>query len=558
MPETVAPSATGRRKLRIAILAEGEMTPCWIIDTFSAALALPNIDLVGVYHLVSSTSGSWAARMFRRLDRLGRGASSPYEADLAAALGALRLGRVSAKKLGERFELDDGAIRQLKDQKLDLVLCCASAPFCFLPGIARYGAWGLEIGYGVSAAAAWAGAAELAGNSPITLTRIVDYSEAIARELHVAACGETMGSSVRRNRLKAISSSGAVMRRLLERLNDGSDNLRQLPRLLPLPKNYPREVSPTMGLLARTCFRMGSALLGNRLRRNARDDRWHIAYDFSDLPLPNVAFDRLRYLAPAPDTFWADPFPLVHEGRHYIFFEELPYRTGVGRLLAIEVFEDRAAGAPMIVLERNHHLSYPHVFDWQGQLYMVPETKNARRVELLRCVEFPSRWELCKVMLDDILAVDATLWHQDETWWMFVNVALEDGATADELHLYFADSLHGEWTPHPANPLCADVGCSRPAGPLFSADGKVFRPSQDSARRYGHALCINQIEQLDRTSYVERSVSRIAPDWHPDVRCVHTLGRSGRLTVLDCAIDDRGSFRAEAASQASCNLAFNA
>lgn len=544
MPGTAAASATGERKLRIVILAEAGLAPFWALDTISRALALPRIDLVGVYHLARQTGDTLAERMFRLLDRIdrwirARGKPSADEVDIVAGLGGSCLGQISARKVGARIALDDKAIRQIQDKEIDLVLCCASAPFCFLPEIARHGAWGLEIGYGVSAFAPWAGAAELAESSPIMLTRIVDYAEPVARELHVATCGQIVGSSVQRCRMKAVSGSGAVMRRLLEHLDDDSGKP-PLPRLLPLPADRPRGTLPDIGLLARTCLRIGTAAIGNRLRHGPRDDLWHIAYHFSDQPLPQVSFERLRYLAPAPGTFWADPFPLVHEGRDYIFFEELPYRTRVGRLLAIEVFEHRDAGLPMLVLERDHHLSYPHLFEWEGQLYMVPETKKARRVELLRCVEFPSRWELCKVLLDDIRALDATLWHQDDTWWMFVNVALDGSTTADELHLYFADSLLGDWRLHPASPLCADVRCSRPAGPLFSADGGLYRPSQDSALRYGNAIWINKVDRLDRSAYVEHPVSRIAPDWHPDVRCVHTLGRSGRLTVLDCVLEDWG------------------
>lgn len=528
-------------RLRVAILAEGGFAPIWAVDAFRVALDLPEIALVGVFGLAPARPRSLTERLFDGLDRLERyfrgRTAGPDELYLARALPARQLGWLAASWGGGGPALDDNAISTLVDFRLDLILCCTRVPLALPRSIARHGAWGIELGYGVPAFAPWAGTAELAAGSPVTVTRIVDYSKPAFREVYVA-CGETVTGSVRRNRLRAVATSGMVLRRLVQSLGANSVRRRSLPRLLPLPGDYPKYTDLSPGLLARACLGMGRSILDSRLKRRVDFPPWHIAYCFSDLPLPDIGFDRLRYLAPAPGTFWADPFPLTHQGRHYILFEELPYDTQRGRLLAIEVFEHRDAGAPVVVLERDYHLSYPHVFHWQGELYLVPETRNAGKVQLLRCVDFPSHWELHKLILDDIRAVDATLWHQDATWWMFVNVAIDGGQVADELHLYFADSLESHWQRHPASPLSADLRCARPAGPLFAKDGVVFRPSQDGAECYGHALWLNQIEQMDRMVYRERSVARIAPDWHPAVSCVHTLGQAGRLTVLDCVLQD--------------------
>lgn len=48
-----------------------------------------------------------------------------------------------------------------------------------------------------------------------------------------------------------------------------------------------------------------------------------------------------------------------------------------------------------------------------------------------------------------------------------------------ERFLFFADSLTGEWTPHPTNSVVSDVRRSIPAGKLFEQEGKLMRPAQD-------------------------------------------------------------------------------
>ncbi len=74
---------------------------------------------------------------------------------------------------------------------------------------------------------------------------------------------------------------------------------------------------------------------------------------------------------------------------------------------------DDAWSPPRTVLERDHHLSYPFVFEHEGAIYMLPETGEAGRIELHRAVEFPDHWELDRVLLDGLTALDATLHVED-------------------------------------------------------------------------------------------------------------------------------------------------
>ena len=86
---------------------------------------------------------------------------------------------------------------------------------------------------------------------------------------------------------------------------------------------------------------------------------------------------------------------------------------------------------------------------------------------------------------------------------------------------------------HPRNPVCSDARHARPAGRLFRWRGDLFRPAQDCARRYGHAIVFNKVLRLDASSYEERVVSRIPPKWSPGLLATHTFNRIGGLTVVD-------------------------
>jgi hypothetical protein len=191
-------------------------------------------------------------------------------------------------------------------------------------------------------------------------------------------------------------------------------------------------------------------------------------------------------------------------------------------------------GQPVRALDRPYHLSYPFVFEWEDQIYMLPETEKHRTVELYRAEDFPTRWTLDRVLLSDLRAVDATLAEIDGRWWMFVNVAeSEEASLDDELHLYHADSPLGPWMPHTWNPVKSDVRCARPAGRPFNFGGAWYRPSQDCSGRYGAAIVVNRITRLDETSYAEQAVSRLLPAWRQGLVATHTVNAAGGLTVID-------------------------
>lgn len=235
------------------------------------------------------------------------------------------------------------------------------------------------------------------------------------------------------------------------------------------------------------------------------------ACDQAELTAPPV--ERLKPIYPPAEVFWADPFLWSREGRRWIFVEEFPYATGCGRISVFELdSEARPAGPCLPVIEEPYHLSYPFLFEFEDALYMVPEKKAARRVDLYRCIEFPYRWEFVKTLLKGERMVDSTLFEHGGLWWLFCSVKRKwSGLRYDEtLFAFFAESpLSDEWKPHSLNPLVRDYSRARSAGRILRGDaGKLIRPSQDCVRRYGDGLNINEISLLNTIAYQERRI------WH--------------------------------------------
>jgi hypothetical protein len=319
-------------------------------------------------------------------------------------------------------------------------------------------------------------------------------------------------SVARTRNLAAWAGARLVVRSLrAARLRSGGESLPSGPDEMPGPPT----AAETLAHGARTAWR-GLRAKGRTLGFRGE---WFVAVRAQSaegavggppLALPNP---HGRYLA--------DPFPIERDGRHYLFVEDYSIAA---RRAAISVCELRPSGlvGPLRrVLERPYHLSYPFVFEHTGAVYMIPETGEAGRIELYRALEFPDRWTLERVLLDGVTAFDATLHAADGLLWLFACVPCAPDDVG-ELHLYWSESLHGEWRPHPENPVVADPGRARPAGRLFMRGDELLRPGQDCARRYGEAVVLNRVDALSTVEYRETPVSRIEPSWAHGLERTHT------------------------------------
>jgi hypothetical protein len=268
--------------------------------------------------------------------------------------------------------------------------------------------------------------------------------------------------------------------------------------------------------------------------------RWILA-ELRDVPedaIPDPTRDAVALIRPPAGVSWADPFPIDAGGRSLLFIEEWSWSTRKGRiaLLTREIDGSWSNAGP--VLEREVHLSYPFVFTWDGEWYLMPEAAAGRTLDLYRATDFPMRWTFDRHVMEDVRVADATIAEIDGAWWMFATIAADGAASTDELHLFSGPGPLGPWEPHRDNPVVSDVRSARPAGWLFRHAGAWYRPSQDCTQRYGRAIVLSRIERLDMDGYREQVVGRIEPDWTPGALGTHTLNRAGRSVVLDVSVRD--------------------
>lgn len=263
-------------------------------------------------------------------------------------------------------------------------------------------------------------------------------------------------------------------------------------------------------------------------------EQWSLLVSNNNDDMPTTWAD-FKLLSPPKDRFWADPFPWQANDEDFIFYEELPFNTMKGHISCIKLGKTLEILSNEIVLDRPYHLSYPFLFEYDNQLYMLPETRHNHQIEIYRCEHFPNKWEKAGTLIAGIDAVDATLLEFNDRWWLFTNVIKAGGNAYDSLYLYHAKSpLSDNWVPHPLNPIVRNIQRARPAGRIFKKGNDLIRPSQDCSSRYGYAINFNRIEELSDKSYREIHLKTfIPPDDNRKILATHTWNNSGSLKVID-------------------------
>lgn len=558
-------------RLRLALLLDGLSQPKWVARAIAELTASPAVEIVLVILNDSPPTPkrrfarlrSWVRNrryllyaLYQRLDRWRfQTSNDPFASvDLSGELKDIPILRVAPRmtKHCDYFEAND--VETIQRYDLDVAVRLG---FRILKGdalrIARNGVWSYHHGDNRINRGGPAGFWEVMEDLDVTgtvlqrLTEDLDDGEVLYRSF-----ASTNKFSVTKNRAGYYWTSALLLRRVAEKLHrQGRSAVAEPSPLSNVWQAYSNRlyVAPKNGEMAAAFTRLARRYAAEKIRGLVTMEQWFVAYrTHNDTGadgrfVPDSTYYRFRHLIPPSDRFWADPFPVEHEGKRVIFVEEFLFRTNRGRISMFEIDDKGSAHGPTPVLERDYHLSYPFVFEWNGCHFMIPETHEAGQIELFRAAAFPHQWEFDRVLIPGVRAVDVTLAQIEKRWWMFASVANDPEMPWDELHLYYADSPFGPWTPHRENPVKSDARNSRPAGRLFRWKGELYRPAQNCAPRYGHSIVINEVVQIDPARFTETAVSHIEPRWCPNLLATHTINSDRTLTVIDGLRLRRRAFR---------------
>ncbi len=433
---------------------------------------------------------------------------------------------------GEIFFIPPVQINTLRALKLDLIINCSGR---ILKGdilnAARLGIVSVHLGDGSLNRRGPAGFWEVylkQGTSGFTIQRLsgAPNGGAVLVEGRIAT-----RSNYSINELELCRRSQRHLLQLLEQIasNGALPDAKQSLSYIHRPYQQ-----PNAGQSLRYLLQLVSRSLERRLFQGLLgiDLRWSVAFSLCDWP--NLDMARAIILPNPPNHFLADPFVYRRAGKHYCFAEDYDYATQRG---FIAVYELNASAGTRLgeALVEPFHLSFPYLFEYQGELYMCPESSACQQIRLYRCIEFPLKWQLETVLMSELSAADTLLFEHQGLWWLFTNIDPFDRADhGGELSIFYADSpLTDRWTPHPKNPVIIDASRARNAG-FLRRDGELYRPAQKVAfNAYGTGFSINRIVKLSTTEYEEEAIVEVEAKFRAGLHGTHHIHSCGGVTVFD-------------------------
>jgi hypothetical protein len=428
------------------------------------------------------------------------------------------------------FVFSDHDLQQVKDLNLDVIYTVDFNDSSEnISGLGRYGLWYTRFGHGAfngTPPAFW----EVMQHSPVTGSSLLARKEKNDLLLYDGTT-TSVPYSVKNNFNSIAWKSASYLGYRLKGLVNRNENL--LSRFESVQNPDAGNSAPGVAMPFLFAKNVAGYLV-YKLKKKISNKKFTLLYAFEDFSLENFKKIKFQPLALPAGRFYADPFLITKDEIHYLFFEEYSYESGKAHISVIEI-RHKNISSPRTVLKTSYHLSYPFVFFYQDNYYMIPETTSNKTVELYKAENFPDHWVFVMNLMEGVEMIDVTIHFANDRWWLFANHANHPFvSTNDQLLLFYSSDLFStNWTPHLQNPVATHISNCRPAGRIFSYGNKLFRPAQNNAsEQYGYGLKINEIILLNENEFKEHEVLSVEPG-ELGLKAIHHLDFSNGIVVVD-------------------------
>lgn len=259
-------------------------------------------------------------------------------------------------------------------------------------------------------------------------------------------------------------------------------------------------------------------------------DKWNIGYTYQSAEdlIKQKELKNINWLEEDTSLYAADPFVVVKDSKTYIFYEDLKKIFSSGKIKFIKDFSFTTK-SNVRGLSTGGHMSYPYIFQDGDDVYCIPETSSHKQVALYKFTndQFTEVTQ-CAVLLKDEAFVDSSLFKYQDRYWLITAIK----GQPQNSYVYYASQLMGPYKAHKLNPLPANENGGRGAGSVFTVNGKLYRPTQNTKVRYGHSIVINRIDTLTTKSYSSKPLFDITPQ-QPYNRGLHNISFADNLIVFD-------------------------
>ena len=260
-------------------------------------------------------------------------------------------------------------------------------------------------------------------------------------------------------------------------------------------------------------------------------DEWSVHYikgNYSDISMRKAT----KIINPK-GRFFADPFVVSYNNRDVIFLEDYSYKEKKGIISAVEIISNKEYKILGTVIKEDFHLSYPFIFEFENELFMMPESSSDKSIRLYKCVNFPLEWEYHYNLISNIDAVDTTMHYINGKYWLFTNSNYNSSEHNSILECFYADTpLTQVWKPHTQNPIMFQNG-GRNGGYVSDQDKNLLISQKFGYDRYGKSIEIKEIESITEDSFTFNKVMDVHPNLDRKMIGLHHLSSNQIYTCFD-------------------------
>lgn len=198
------------------------------------------------------------------------------------------------------------------------------------------------------------------------------------------------------------------------------------------------------------------------------------------------------------DRYWyADPMLFKYENINYLFFERFDRESQKGSICYCEI-KNGCIDVISPAIEENFHMSYPTLFVYKNEIYMIPETCEDDSIIIYKSLKFPSKWCRCYRKSTPEKYVDHNIIIYKDDLYLVTSELKPDDLLKTRLKVF---KLEFEGSEINLIPIVT-VGTlgdysyeTRGGGATIYDNEKIIRPVQISRRNeYGASLSFNLVE----------------------------------------------------------------
>ncbi|MCD9526044.1 hypothetical protein [Photobacterium carnosum] len=256
-------------------------------------------------------------------------------------------------------------------------------------------------------------------------------------------------------------------------------------------------------------------------------NQWVMAYR-------KIGETKWKFIKYNKNELMADPFIYYKEDKYYVFYEALNYDVNRG-YINVGVLDQNNGLLKDIktIISDDYHFSFPFIFEYEDDLYIVPESSENRTIDLYKCVDFPYGWKKVRTLINKISAVDTILHFENNQCYLFTSEKVDGCTYNDELSIYTSnDLLNDDFLRVEESPVVTDVALARNAGAFIHDKNKYYRVSQDCSRRYGFKVNMMRVNSFN--NYKESLEYKL--DLPKNAIAMHTYNKVKDIEIVDLKI----------------------